>query len=127
MFNVANYTINMITDLTAATFGYENINSSLVTVTVTQQARRAVRNIVDISMFIRTRKSSGGIFYLGSVPGAVPYPEETHIAAQLSGGELQVRIQFNGTPESYTVGGVKLDDGYNHLIQVKLVKNNNAK
>lgn len=107
-------------NLTAATFGHENVtaSASIVTVTVDQAVRRAVRNIVDISMFIRTRQSSGGIFYLGSIPGSVPYPEETLIAAQLAGGELQVRIQFNGTPESYTVGGVKLDDGYFHLIQV---------
>lgn len=110
----------LISDLTAATFGHENVtaSASIVTVTVDQAVRRAVRNIVDISMFIRTRQSTGGIFYLGSIPGSVPYPEETLIAAQLAGGELQVRIQFNGTPESYTVGGVKLDDGYFHLIQV---------
>jgi protein crumbs len=45
--------------------------------------------------------------------------DETYIAAQLEGGELLVRIQFNGTPEAYTVGGVKLDNGYNHLIEVR--------
>jgi len=81
-------------------------------------AKRAVRNIVDISMFIRTRQTRGAIFYLGSMPGMVTFSEETHIAAELEGGELLVRIQFNATPESYTVGGVKLDDGHNHLIQV---------
>jgi protein crumbs len=80
--------------------------------------KRAVKNIVDISMFIRTRQSRGAIFYLGSTPGSVAFPDETHIAAELEGGELLVRILFNATPESYTVGGVKLDDGQNHLIQV---------
>lgn len=69
-------------------------------------------------MFIRTRQTRGAIFYLGSMPGIVTFSEETHIAAELEGGELLVRIQFNATPESYTVGGVKLDDGHNHLIQV---------
>lgn len=54
--------------MTAATFGYENTTDSLVTVVVHDTARRAVRSIVDISMFIRTRKSSGQIFYLGSKP-----------------------------------------------------------
>lgn len=72
-------------------------------------------------MFIRTRQSKGAIFYLGSFPGSVSLLEETHITAELDGGELLVRIQFNGTPESYTVSGVKLNDGYNHLIQVKSV------
>ncbi|KAB0800392.1 hypothetical protein PPYR_06132 [Photinus pyralis] len=103
---------------TAATFGYENITSSLVTVTVADLARRAVRSIVDISMFIRTRQSGGQIFYIGSATGPNTIVDETYIAAQLEGGELLVRIQINGTPESYTVGGVKLNNGYNHLIQV---------
>ncbi|XP_072395755.1 protein crumbs [Diabrotica undecimpunctata] len=102
---------------TAATFGYENITDSLVTVDVADYARRAVRSIVDISMFIRTRQSRGQIFYLGS--GLLPNPnDETYIAAQLEGGELLVRIQFEGNLESYTVGGVKLDNGWNHLIKV---------
>lgn len=82
--------------------------------------KRAVKSIVDISMFIRTRQTRGAIFYLGSSPGMVTFAEETHIAAELEGGELLVRIQFNATPESYTVGGVKLDDGHNHLIQVMI-------
>ncbi len=82
------------------------------------QAKKTVRSIVDISMFIRTRQTKGAIFYLGSVPGATSYADETHIAAKLDAGELFVKFQFNGTPESYAVGGVKLNDGYNHLIQV---------
>lgn len=107
-------------DYTAATFGYENSTDSLVTVDVADSARRAVRSIVDISMFIRTRQPRGQIFYLGSVLGS----EETFIAAQLESGELLVRIQLNSTPEAYTVGGVKLNDGYNHLIEVRLAYEN---
>lgn len=84
---------------------------------VNDQARRAVRSIVDLSMFIRTRQSKGVIFQLGSAP-TVEHQDQTQIAAQLDGGELLVGIQFNGTPEGYTVGGVRLDDGSNHLIQV---------
>lgn len=103
-------------DYTAATFGYENISNSLVTVTVSDSARRAVRSIVDISMFIRTRQSTGQIFYIGS--SSTNYNDDTYISAQLEGGELLVRILFNGTTESYTVGGVKLDNGNNHLIEV---------
>lgn len=33
-------------------------------------------------------------------------------------GELFVRIQFNGSGEAYPVSGVKLDNGYIHLIEV---------
>ncbi|XP_075227942.1 cell polarity complex component crumbs isoform X2 [Lycorma delicatula] len=107
-------------NLTAATFGHENVSSeaSLVLVAVDPKARQAVQSIVDISMFIRTRQSFGDIFYLGSKPASVPYPNETIITTQLASGELIVRIQFNGIVETYTVGGVRLDDGYSHLIQV---------
>ncbi|XP_018896752.2 protein crumbs isoform X2 [Bemisia tabaci] len=103
---------------TAATFGHENSTGSIVSVAVASTARRAIRTIVDISMFIRTRQAKGAIFYLGSSPGTVSFSDETHIAAELEGGELLVRIQLSGSQESYTVGGVKLDDGHNHLIQV---------
>ncbi|XP_076303298.1 cell polarity complex component crumbs isoform X3 [Lasioglossum baleicum] len=107
-------------NMTAATFGYEKIANSYVTVKVSDPARKSVRSIVDISMFIRTRQDRGDIFYLGSEPSPqtdFKPQEKTYIAAQLEGGELLVRIQFNGT-EAYTVGGVKLNDGNNHLIQV---------
>lgn len=106
--------------MTAATFGYENITSSLVTVSVFSQAKKAIRNIADISMFIKTRQLKGVIFYMGSLPGSVSQQEETFIRAELEGGELFVKIQFNGSMEAYTVSGVKLNDGRNHLIQVWL-------
>lgn len=48
----------------------------------------------------------------------MPKSEETIIAARITGGELQVSIQFNGSLESYTVAGVRIDTGYNQLIQV---------
>lgn len=31
---------------------------------------------------------------------------------------MYVQMQFNGSPEAYTVGGNKLDNGYTHLIQI---------
>ncbi|KAL1131733.1 hypothetical protein AAG570_011346 [Ranatra chinensis] len=105
-------------NLTAATFGYESINNSVVTVLVDQQARRAVRSILDISMFVRTREPTGGIFFLGSDPDRVGHQDQTIIATKLLGGELLIQIQFNGSLESYSVGGVRLDNGYNHFIQV---------
>ncbi|XP_066252818.1 protein crumbs [Euwallacea similis] len=103
---------------TAATFGHEDITDSLVTVNVFDSARRAIRTIVDISMFIRTRQGKGQIFYLGSAMGSQTTTDENYVAAQLENGELFVRIQFNGSAEAYPVSGVKLDNGYNHLIEV---------
>lgn len=108
----------LLLDYTAATFGYENITNSLVTVNAFETARRAVRYFVDISMFIRTRQSTGQIFYIGSSLTPPSQNDDTNISAQLEGGELLVKILFNGTPESYSVGGYKLDNGYNHLIEV---------
>ncbi|XP_069695931.1 protein crumbs isoform X4 [Periplaneta americana] len=103
-------------NLTAATFGYENITNSFVTVRLNDTSRRAIRHIVDISMFIRTRQDEGIIFYLGS--SNIVSNDEAYIMAELDGGELLVKIQFNGTLERYPVSGKKLDDGNYHLIQV---------
>lgn len=103
-------------NMTAATFGYENISNGYVTVRVNDAARKAVRSIVDISMFIRTRQDRGDIFYLGS-EATESNKDKTYIAAHLEGGELVLRIGFNGT-EAYTVSWVKLNDGNSHLIDV---------
>lgn len=106
-------------NMTAATFGYGNISNGYVTVKVTDMARRAIRSIVDISMFIRTRQDTGDIFYLGSESSTQfdGKQEKPYIRALLEHGELLVKIQFNGS-EAYAVGGVKLNEGNYHLIQV---------
>lgn len=46
--------------------------------------------------------------------------EETLVGASLKGGELLVHLRFNQTPEDYTVGGTRLDNGHLHLIEVRL-------
>lgn len=102
----------------AATFGQENTKKSAVIVNVTDISRRAIRSVLDISMFIRTRQPTGQIFYLGSDPLQPESREQTSISAALSKGELIVNMKFNGTPESYAVGGKTLDDGYQTLIEV---------
>ncbi|XP_036327522.1 protein crumbs isoform X3 [Rhagoletis pomonella] len=110
-------------NITAATFGHENTTHSAVIVETNEAARRAIRSILDISMFIRTREPTGQVFYLGSDPKksaskGTSDTGESFVAAELHGGELLVKMQFNGTPEAYTVGGNKLDNGHNHLIEV---------
>ncbi|CAO1412778.1 unnamed protein product [Diamesa serratosioi] len=110
-------------NITTATFGHENTTRSAVVVNVSDIARRAIRSILDISMFIRTRQSTGQVFYLGSDPQQTAGPngeprEQTSISATLNKGELYVHMRFNGTPETYAVGGKQLDDGFNHLIEV---------
>ncbi|XP_058822822.1 protein crumbs isoform X2 [Topomyia yanbarensis] len=108
-------------NITAATFGHENTTRSAVKVIVSESARRAIRSVLDISMFIRTRQGSGMVFYLGSDPDMDNNQnpaDDSYVAAFLSKGELLVRMIFNDTPEGYTVGGNKLDNGYLHLIEV---------
>lgn len=107
-----------VADYTAATFGHEAARPhSVVTVAVFDSARRAVHAALDISMFVRTRKPGGQIFYLGSLP-RFGQTDETLVGASLKGGELLVHLRFNQTPEDYTVGGTRLDNGHLHLIEV---------
>ncbi|XP_055635267.1 protein crumbs isoform X3 [Toxorhynchites rutilus septentrionalis] len=108
-------------NITAATFGHENTTRSAVKVIVSDTARRAVRSVLDISMFVRTRQGSGMIFYLGSDPEQTNNQspnDDSYVAGFLSKGELLVRMNFNDTPEGYTVSGNKIDDGKLHLIEV---------
>lgn len=67
-------------DMTAATFGHENTTHSAVIVETMDVARRAIRSILDISMFIRTREPAGQIFYLGSDPRKTPAKSESEIS-----------------------------------------------
>lgn len=69
-------------------------------------------------MFIRTRESAGQVFYLGSL-NEVGKEQETYISAQLEKGELYVKMEIHGNVEAYFVGGIKLDNGFNHLIEVR--------
>lgn len=106
-------------NITAATFAHENASLSTVVVNVTEAARRIVRSVFDISMFIRTRQSTGQVFYMGSAPErSNESGQQSFVSAKLFNGEMQVRIQLNGTPEEQPVGGNRLDNGFTHLIQV---------
>lgn len=103
---------------TAATFGAEAARArSVVAVRVSEPARRAVLAALDISMFVMTRKPTGQIFYLGTLP-RWGRAEETQVGASLEAGELLVHLRFNQTHENYTVGGTRLDNGHLHLIEV---------
>lgn len=74
----------VIADYTAATFGHEAARArSVVRVQVHEAARRAVHAALDISMFIRTRKPQGQIFYLGSIPKYVTFPPHRKLRRDL--------------------------------------------
>ena len=65
------FSLLFLADISAATFGHENTTHSAVIVETSDGARRAIRSVLDISMFIRTRQSGGQVFYLGSDPRKV--------------------------------------------------------
>lgn len=108
-------------NITAATFGNENTTQSVVFVNITNEvARRFVRSVIDISMFIRTRQPTGHVFYIGSDPKKAINGggNLSFVSAQLNGGELLVRFQINGSLEEQPVGGNRLDNGFTHMLQV---------
>lgn len=58
-----------VTDYTAATFLHETVGVGVaVRVDAREAARRALRHALDVSMFVRTRKPTGHIFYIGNPP-----------------------------------------------------------
>ena len=137
-------------DYTAATFGNDDINDSVVVVDIGDP--KPYESHVDISMFIRTRQSDGFIFYLGSDPfkqdrnanqvgesnlrSAKPQifkPENTidneapgisNITCELLGGAIQVTITSeNGKADKFNLYSAKLSNGYRHFVRV--IRQNN--
>jgi hypothetical protein len=72
-------------------------------------------------MFIRTRKSTGIIFYLGANPAS---PLKNQIIGRLVNGTLQVEAAFSDRPtEFFKLYSAQLDNGYRHFIRVQRMKN----
>jgi protein crumbs len=72
-------------------------------------------------MFIRTRKSTGIIFYLGADPAS---PLKNQIIGRLVNGTLQVEAAFSDRPtEFFKLYSAQLDNGYRHFIRVQRMKN----
>ncbi|XP_043217443.1 protein crumbs-like isoform X1 [Amphibalanus amphitrite] len=113
-------------NITAATFNHETSQDSLVSVSVEPQFSGSLAQFVDLSLFARTRQPTGLLFYLGSdtsvvlSSGGVP----TYLAAELSGGQLLVRVKLDAEEEVLDVPGPRLDDGVNNLVRV--VRNGSA-
>ena len=107
-------------DITAATFNHESSPGSLVSVAVDPAYAASLAEYVDLSLFARTRQPSGLLFYLGSETsevlsaGGVP----TYLAAELTGGRLQLRVKLGSEEQLLDVPGPRLDDGVNNLVRV---------
>ena len=110
---------------TGATFGYENITTSIAVVDIDNPA--PFSSGVDISFFIRTREQRGFIFYLGTDVDALaptsPARSRSYITGQLNQGNLVVNVFFDGKMERFQVYTVDLSDGYRHFLRVVRMNN----
>ena len=84
---VLNNQMRCIPDFTPATFGFEN-QQSYIQFSIPEDEKADLQDHVDMSMFFRTRKADGLIFYLGSDPAAA---ELTYLTAYVENGDLIVR------------------------------------
>ena len=107
---------------TGGTFGHEDTTNSLAIVDIDNPALYS--SGVDISMFIRTRKQDGFIFYFGSDLATPIGQPKSFISGQLvNSGNLVVNVSFDGKTEKFQVYTVNLSDGYRHFIRVARMKN----
>lgn len=105
---------------TAGTFGHENNTKSLAIVNIDNP--QPYSSGVDISMFIRTRKEDGFIFYFGSDLADLD-SQKSFITGQLMDGNLVVHVFLDGKTEKFQVYTVNLSDGYRHFIRVLRMNN----
>ncbi|XP_045615647.2 protein crumbs [Procambarus clarkii] len=109
---------------TPVTFGNEDTRDSMVTVVIPEVDHGTYRSHADVSMLVRTRESTGLIFYLGTLDTAHTLGfQETHIIVELKNGKLVTRILLDGPEEVFTIEGLTLSDGDPHLLHVKRIRN----
>ena len=99
-----------------ATFGYEDVVDSQAVVNI--DAPNEYKSSVDLTMFIRTRKSTGLIFYLGK--GELNATLKKYIIGRLANGALQVDINMNDNErrDPLKLYSAQLSDGNRHFIQI---------
>ena len=103
---------------TAGTFGYEDRENSIAIVNIDEP--NYYTSGVDISMFIRTRKEDGFIFYFGSDLASGLPDSDSYITGELEKGKLVVQVFFKGNikPERFQLYTVNVSDGNSHFIKV---------
>ena len=108
---------------TAGTFGYEDMENSIVIVDIVEP--KYYTSGVDISMFIRTRKEDGFIFYFGSDLASGLPKADSYITGELEKGNLVVKVFFKGNAkaERFQMYTVNLSDGNSHFIRVQRMQN----
>ena len=104
---------------TGATFGYETITDSQAVVNIANPADYKYN--VDLTMFIRTRKATGLVFYLGK--RELNSTLKNSIVGRLANGKLNVKISNNEIDQTdpFKLYSAQLSDGNRHFIRVKWV------
>ena len=102
---------------TGATFGHENTTNSQAVVTIDNP--NDYKFNVDLSMFIRTRKATGMVFYLGK--RELNSTLKNYIIGRLANGTLHVDISMNDLDQRdpLKIYSVQLSDGNRHFIRIK--------
>ena len=99
-----------------ATFGYEDVVDSQAVVNIDDP--NEYKSSIDLTMFIRTRKSTGLIFYLGK--RELNATLKNYIIGRLANGALQVDIDMNDNErrDPLKLYSAQLSDGNRHFIQI---------
>jgi protein crumbs len=108
---------------TGGTFGHETTTNSIAVVDIDNPQPYA--SGVDISMFIRTRKADGFIFYFGSDLATESSQQRSYITGQLFQGNLVVHVSFDDrkAKDKFQVWTLNLSDGNRHFIRVVRMNN----
>ncbi|CAG7820206.1 unnamed protein product [Allacma fusca] len=107
-------------EYTPGTFGHENTTTSIAEVKISPDVSRKFSNSFDVSMFVRTRESRGTIFFLGDESRENGLFLEAQVEED---GQLGVVSKLDEVKEeTYTVGGVQINDGASYLINVQKEK-----
>ncbi|XP_061164593.1 protein crumbs-like isoform X2 [Saccostrea echinata] len=100
-----------------ATFAKDNTQISFTTFSIPQDKKDDFRNVVESTMFIRTRESSGLIMYLGN-------DNSTFLTLEIYQGKLASRLMLceSQTVQFIVDNDTLINDGQQHFVGVRFLK-----
>ena len=106
----------LLPGITAATFGHNGQSSSIASFDIPESTQTQIASTFEISMFIRTRKYAGLMFYLGPNESS----SATSLITELINGYIRVRIDTNGQEDTVlNAEDIPVNDGLQHFIRVQ--------
>jgi protein crumbs len=99
-----------------ATFASDNTQISFTSFNIPQDQKEILRNKVMLTLFVRTRKSSGLIMYLGN-------DDSTFLTLEIFEGKLASRLMLCDTQSIHFIvdNQTMLNDGQQHFVGVEFV------